>query len=92
MENTRHKIGDYHSIAGIPRACLLEVSTIDGLDYELWRESVAYNCYDKRGIIRILNIDPLETISVVKYPRFVDALSKFFGILHTAYTTCNTTT
>jgi len=70
---SKKKIGDAQKINNT-NSIIANVQRIDGVDYELYN---ANKLKDKRGFIRIKDVDSGETINILEYPTFSQAETKF---------------
>lgn len=71
---TRHQIGDEVRVAGIDKAIVNDVTTVGGVDYELYGVN---SLKDKRGAVRIIDLDSGEVVTVKTFPSF-DMAEKFW--------------
>lgn len=67
------KIGDAQSVAGID-AIVADVRRIDGVDYELYN---ANKLKDKRGVLRVIDAESGEVVTIQTFPTFDAAEAAF---------------
>lgn len=72
-EEPKHKVGDSVKVMNID-AIVAKTETIDGVTYELYNAS---KLRDKRGAIRVFDVESGETVTGIAFPTFDQAEAKY---------------